>query len=136
MEQLVKSKEQLFMSGPKSEELLDSYSTSSMQDHTAPHLFHLLTALVVPPMRYDTIQTASIKDSGLSVTYTMANLLKHRTDRAMGLPMMIAFLLISNGTSKQVSRHFLPTDNNHTSLRLSIQCTHTALYIQSEVSFH
>ena len=109
MEQLVKSKEQLFMSGPKSEELLDSYSISSMQDqleHTAPHLFHLLTALVVPPMRYDTIQTASRKDSGLSVTYTMANLLKHRTDRAMGLPMMIAFLLISNGTSKQVSRHF------------------------------
>lgn len=99
------------MTGPTSEELIDTYSISAIQHQLrllAPRLFDLLTAIVLPPMRYYEAHTAA-RDSETSVTYTILNLLKHRTDRAMGLPLIITFLLISKGTSKQVSKDFHPT---------------------------
>ena len=74
------------MCGPTSEEAIGAFSIEDVQEHMkaqAPHLYELLLATSLPPLRYR--DTQKVKDADSGATYAMAMLLKHRSQRAMGL---------------------------------------------------
>eukprot|EP00118_Oscarella_pearsei_P019716 m.211047 g.211047 ORF g.211047 m.211047 type:complete len:424 (+) comp39750_c0_seq3:337-1608(+) len=71
--------------------------------YLAPHLYGILEALILPPVRYDKtiVESVDVKRDN-AVVQIMSMILKHRSNRAAVIPTLISLLMISKGTSKQV----------------------------------
>ena len=105
MENLVRSQDP---EGPTSEDPSCKFSLERIHHHMktqAPQLFDLLLTLILPPVRYDkTDPEHHVKDAESGAVYTMAMLLKYRSQRSMSLP-LITSLMISRGTDREVIYH-------------------------------
>ena len=105
MENLVRSQDP---EGPTSEDTSCKFSLEHLHHNMktqAPQLFDLLLTLL-PPVRYDkTNPEHHVKDAESGGVYTMAMLLKNRTQRYMGLPLITSLMMISRGTYRQVIYH-------------------------------
>ena len=80
--------------------LLDMASYQEQIQKLAPRLYDLLTALVVPPIRYGRSRTG--EKNGSKVLHIMSMILKQRSQRAAVLPTLMTFQVISKSTSRQV----------------------------------
>ena len=106
MENLVRSQDP---EGPTSEDPSCKFSLEHIHHHMktqAPQLFDLLLTLILPLVRYDnTDPEHHVKDAESGAVYTMAMLLKYRSQRSMGLPLITSLMMISRGTNREVIYH-------------------------------
>ena len=118
MESLIRAKDPTVIQGPTTEDAIGKFSLSSLalqMRREAPHLYDLLIAVILPPLRYDTSNepTNTIKDAEKGATLSLSMLLKHRSNKAMAIPLMMTMMMIGRGTNRQVHAHSLLVVKNH-----------------------
>ena len=104
MEDLVRSQEQMLPQGPTSPESVGTLSVSAItqhMQHSAPHLFGLLSALTLPPVRYQQGHHHR-KDHEKGAVFALSTLMKLGGDRAISTTLLMTLMMIARGTNRQI----------------------------------
>ena len=68
----------------------------------ASHLYEMFLAIILSEFRYKDLPQDD-KDAEIGATSSHAILMKHRSQKGMSVPLIVALIMISRGINKQVT---------------------------------